>query len=388
MDNKNKELFRKVALERLSSPDKLDQMLQVVSGKAWLVMGTIFFLSFMLIIWSIIGRINIKVYAEGVLLRTGGVFTVYSQVNGQVTDIAVSAGEEIKRGDVIARILTPAISSEIYLLNQKLEEQQLNYENEVKHFDLLQSQLETKIKNLKERLEQRNILLEKGLVTKEKVLQTYNELQAQIADLNGLTIKRKEAKDRVEELKDKLQSLDDERFRVSRIDSPYTGKVIEVKVDPDQLISQGTKIISLELIGRNIKSLEGLLYVNYEEGKRIKEDMDVLVSPNGIRPEEFGSMIGKVISVSSYPVTAESMATKLQDENLIKKILGTGPKYAVTVDFKISSHTYSGFAWTSSVGPPVKINSGTLATGAVILERRSPISFVLPFLKKSLGVED
>jgi len=387
MDNKNKEIFRKVALERLSSPDKLDQMIQVVSGKAWLVMSTVFFLALALIVWSIVGRINIKVNAEGVLLRSGGVFTVYSQVSGQVTDIAVRAGEEVKRGDVIARIMTPAISNEIYLLNQKFEEQKINYQNEVKHFDLLQTQIEDRIKNLTQRLDQRNILFTKGLITKEKVLQTSNELQTQIADLNSLTIKRKESKDKLDELNDKLQALDQERFRVSRIDSPYSGKIIEVKVDPDQLIATGAKIISLELSGRNIKTLEGLLYVNFDEGKNIKEDMDVLISPNGMPAEDYGSMIGKVISVSSYPVTAESMATKLQDENLIKKILATGPKYSVTVDFKIDPNTVSGFAWTSSVGPPVKINSGTLATGTIVLEKRSPISFVLPFLKKSLGVE-
>lgn len=386
MDNNNKELFRKVALERLSSPDKLDQMIQVVSSKAWLVMTTVLFLTLALIVWSIVGKINIKVNAEGVLLRSGGVFNVYSLVSGQVTDIAIRPGEEVKRGDVIARLMTPALSSELYLLNQRLDDQKVSFENEVKQFDLLQAQLEEKIKNLKERLEQRNILFSKGLITKEKVLQTSNDLQAQIAELGTLTIKRKEAKNKLEELEDKIQSLDEERFRVSRIDSPYSGKVIEVKVDPDQLVNAGTKIISLELSGRNIKSLEGLLYVNFEEGKKIKEDMDVLISPNGIPPEEFGSMMGKVIAVSSYPVTVESMTTKLQDESLVKKIMATGPKYSVTVDFKIDPNTFSGFAWTSSVGPPVKINSGTLCTGTIVLERQSPISFVLPFLKKSLGV--
>lgn len=381
----NKEIFRKVALERLSSPDKLDQMIHVVSGKAWIVMSVIFFLTIGLVIWSIVGRINIKVNAEGVLLRSGGVFNVYSLVSGQVTDIAVGSGKEIERGDIIARIMTPAITSEIYLLNQRLEEQKVNYENEVKHIDLLQSQIKDKIKNLQERLEQRKILFNKGLITKEKVLTTTDELNNQIAEFGNLNIKRKESKDKLAELNDKLESLVDERFRVSRIDSPYSGKVIEVKVDPDQLVTEGTKIISLELSGRGIKNLEGILYVNYNEGTMIEEAMDVLISPNGIHAEEFGSMIGKVVSVSSYPVTIESMMNKLQDEQLVKKILETGPKYSVMVDFKTDPNTVSGYAWTSSKGPPVKINSGTLCNGTIILTKRSPISFVLPFLKETFG---
>ena len=44
----NNQLFRQESLERLSSPEQLDQMMRVVSPKAWLPLTTIGFLVFLL----------------------------------------------------------------------------------------------------------------------------------------------------------------------------------------------------------------------------------------------------------------------------------------------------------------------------------------------------
>lgn len=387
MDNKEKEIFRKVALERLSSPDKLDQLIQVVSSKAWLVLSLIITLMLIIILWGCFGKINIKVAADGVLLRTGGVLSVYSPVTGQISDVAVRSGTNVDRGDVVARIVVPDILNEIYLLKQQIHDQKNNYNNQIEHFNLLQEQANFTIKNLQERLEHRKILFAKGLLTKDKVLETSGMLQIKIAELDNLKIDRSEAKDKLDQLIDKLNTLHDNLVRQSRVVTPYSGKVIEVKVNNDQLVGAGDKIISLELSGKNIKNLEAILYVNFTEGKKIIKGMDALISPNIIKGEEFGSMIGKVTSVSMYPTTTESILNELGNEDLVKKLTESGPKYKVIIDLESNSNTVSGYAWTSSNGPPVKINSGTICSGTIILTKRSPISFVLPFLKQTIGVD-
>lgn len=386
MDNKNKEIFRKVALERLSSPEKLDQLIHVVNGKAWLFLSVIIALIIAVILWSIFGRINIEINAEGVLLRTGGILNVYSYITGEVTDVAVRPGSNVERGDVIARIMAPELISQMYIINQQITDKENHYASEVQHFDLLQSQTESTIKTLTERLQQRKLLFEKGLVTKDKVLEMTSMLQTKVAELDNLKIQRIEAKDELDQLRDKRQTLSDEKYRVSRINSPYSGKIVEVKVKDDQLVKEGSQLVSMELTGKNIKNLIAILYVNYNEGKKINKGMDVLISPNIVKAEEYGTMMGNVIEVSMYPVSAESMMNDLGSETLVKGLLETGPKYAVTVDLQIDTNTLSGYAWTSSGGPPIKINSGTICTAYVLLEERAPISFVLPFLKKTFGV--
>ena len=68
-------LFRKAALDQLSSPDELDRALRVTSPRAWLALSALAGLVVMAIVWSIVGEIPTQVTGEGLLLRTGGVFS-------------------------------------------------------------------------------------------------------------------------------------------------------------------------------------------------------------------------------------------------------------------------------------------------------------------------
>lgn len=66
----NTTLFRKESLERLSSPEQLDQLMQIVSLKSWLPLGTLGVLVVGGLIWSIVGRIPITVTGEGLLVQS------------------------------------------------------------------------------------------------------------------------------------------------------------------------------------------------------------------------------------------------------------------------------------------------------------------------------
>ena len=67
----NTRLFRQVALERLSSAEQLDQMLQVTSPRAWAGLAAIFLLLCTALIWGFKGVIVTTADGEGVIVRTG-----------------------------------------------------------------------------------------------------------------------------------------------------------------------------------------------------------------------------------------------------------------------------------------------------------------------------
>ncbi|MFN3414569.1 MAG: NHLP bacteriocin system secretion protein, partial [Thermoanaerobaculum sp.] len=71
-------LFRKKALERLSSPERLDELMQVTSPVGWLALGGLGFAILAAIVWGIIGSIAVKVDGKGILMRGGSVFEVTS----------------------------------------------------------------------------------------------------------------------------------------------------------------------------------------------------------------------------------------------------------------------------------------------------------------------
>lgn len=57
--------------------------------------------------WGIFGSIPIKVQGQGILVGQGGVAEIACGVEGQVTDIKVSAGDMVGKGEVVARMFNP-----------------------------------------------------------------------------------------------------------------------------------------------------------------------------------------------------------------------------------------------------------------------------------------
>jgi HlyD family secretion protein len=97
-------IFRKVALERLSSPEQLDQLLQVTNPRGWLALGALAALLLASLTWAIFGSIPTEAGGEGILLRQGGVTNLVAAEQGQVEEVLVSVGDVIAKGQVVARV--------------------------------------------------------------------------------------------------------------------------------------------------------------------------------------------------------------------------------------------------------------------------------------------
>ena len=54
-------LFRKAALERLSSPEQLDQLMQITNSKGWVALIALAAILVAALLWAIFGRIPTSV---------------------------------------------------------------------------------------------------------------------------------------------------------------------------------------------------------------------------------------------------------------------------------------------------------------------------------------
>ncbi|HYD78260.1 MAG TPA: NHLP bacteriocin system secretion protein [Paucimonas sp.] len=104
------DLFRKSALERLSSPEQLDQMVRVADPFAWLALIAVWGILLAAVLWSVFGTIPSRISGQGILLREG-VFNVASMRGGVVAEMTrLHPGDRIEKGQVIARVAQPASS--------------------------------------------------------------------------------------------------------------------------------------------------------------------------------------------------------------------------------------------------------------------------------------
>lgn len=98
------QLFRPEALERLSSPEQLDRIVQVTSPLGWLALLTTGAMLIAVVVWGFFGRLPMTVDGPGVLLRQGGLSSVPVMVPGQLVDVLVEPGDVVSRGQVVARM--------------------------------------------------------------------------------------------------------------------------------------------------------------------------------------------------------------------------------------------------------------------------------------------
>lgn len=277
-----KSIFRKVALERLSSPDQLDQLMQVTSRRGWLALTALIALLAMAVFWGVFGTVASRITAQGILVNSGGLRGVFSSHSGEVMDIQVSRGEEISRGEVVASL---------------------------------------------------------------------------------------------------LRSVPSVGNRIAYESSPHAGRVVEVLMIEGDYVQQGARILSVE---PSDARLEAVVYAPLAEGKKVQPTMEVEIALSTVRPEEYGYMLGRVISVSEFPVTERGMVRVLGAPELARQFSMGGRPYEIVVQLLRDPDSATGFLW-SSQGPDIRIESGTACSARIVTERRRPITLVIPFLKRTLG---
>lgn len=417
------QIFRQSSLDKLSSPEQLDQLMQITTPKGWVALLATGLLIGCVVVWGFLGSIPAKVSGQGILVKTGGVFEITTTSTGLIKGLYFAAGDRVKKGQVVARIEQNEILSQINEQRELLREQnkELNY---ISRFGTQKTKMEREsvaqqranIKNTiinlkkqqslqKQNVKSQEILLKQGLITRTQLLGTKTTLSQttrgirdarnSLKKLDLQLVKQKETKRQnaaliktnIAATKRKLVQLRINLDKSSKIVSPYSGRILEVVVDEGMIASQGTSIVLIELTGNQIKNLEAILYLPAGEGKKVKRGMKVQIAPSTVKQEEHGFIMGLVTSVSEYPSTSQSMMKTLKNETLVQQLSNQSAPLAIGVDLIPDSSNYSGYQWSSSKGPNIKINTGTLCQATISVSEQKPITMVIPWIKKhALGI--
>ncbi len=99
-------LFRKVALERISSPEQLDQLMKVVSPKSWQIAAAVGLLLLAMGIWGVTGQITSSVSAQGILVQPN-INYLMAPSAGMISAIQVKVGDKVDAGQSVALLALP-----------------------------------------------------------------------------------------------------------------------------------------------------------------------------------------------------------------------------------------------------------------------------------------
>ena len=97
-------IFRKAALERLSSPEQLDRLVTLTSPVGWLALLAIALMLAGAVAWSVLGTIPTRVEGAGILVAQGGqVFDAMSPSPGRIAAVT-PVGTTVQPGDLVATL--------------------------------------------------------------------------------------------------------------------------------------------------------------------------------------------------------------------------------------------------------------------------------------------
>ena len=433
-----KQLFRKVALERMSSPEQSDQLITITTPTGWLALLAIGGLFVAAIFWGIYGSIPTQVQGSGIILRKEGMVSVQVQHPGKITTLNIEAGEMVEQGQIIARIQQDELLERIRMAQLELKNLKTSFEekkkteeetnhirlqelaqrekNQYQQIKISESQLHTlnELKRQKQKeKEAHEKLAQKKSVTESKVLAVENELVRIQQQIDAVQLRIGEAKhqlhtiglekkqidntrvidelrysQQVEKAKLEIHTLQNTFAENSQIVSPDRGRVLEVPVKQGDLVRPGMTILLMERMTAG-SGLEVVVYFSPLTGKQLKKGMKAQISPSSVKREEYGFLKGTVADVDRYPSTFTDIMNTLQNESLARMLAADAAPIKVKVHLIADAGTPSGYTWSSRSGPPIEIDSGTISSVTVTVKEQPPITLVIPVFKKFLfGIEE
>jgi hypothetical protein len=94
--------FRPQALEKLASPEQLDQLIRITTLKNWLALVGLTCLLVPLLVWGLWGSLETRSHVQGLLLPSGGLCVATAPQIGQIGAVYVGPGQEIRVGQALA----------------------------------------------------------------------------------------------------------------------------------------------------------------------------------------------------------------------------------------------------------------------------------------------
>ena len=372
--------FREEALRAHTSPDQLDQPLPLLRPSLWaLLVGLVLFLG-VILVWSVLGRVPVRIQGRGVLLLPEALVPVQSPSSGPLLQILVKEGQCVRAGQPLARI--DLVQLRVGMEAGERRVLQLRRQNQVA---ILQARRERALAaaDLERLLPYRGI----GAISEETFID--KERQLQRIDSQQLA----EAQQRVQAINDEMLALarqQEEYQRNSLVVSPVAGCLMEQFVQPGAVVNAGTALFSLDRRDR-LRQLVSLAYFPSQDGKRLKPGQVVRITPTTTRAQRHGGIRGRILSLRALPVSREGLRQRLGLESLVATVQppgtdGNQPLIEAVTSLQRDPRTRSGFDWGGGPGPNLTLTPGTGTEVSVLVEYRQPISYVIPLLRDISGI--
>jgi HlyD family secretion protein len=405
----------------------LNNVLVVTKPGTWIAMLAIAIAVIATLVWSVVGVIPTTVQAQGILARPGGLQSVAALGNGVLQRMLVDVDQLVSTGDTIALISVPDLALQLANALQQVHEADSLYRKTLSLYSALDSlgrlaepsekeasdlgyqAAEQRLENQQRQAESMKALLEKGLVTRNEYFTKLEELlQAQQsllnlrkADIDDRSSSRESHYQREQEILRAEGQLTASIRRSREIELQYkqastvlatcSGRITQISVAEGALVTSGAPVVTIESTDNPSIGAGDMLvavFIPPDQGKKVTLGMTVHVVPTNIEASEYGSIKATTKWVSDYPMDAAGVRRFISNDAVASYFgINQQPPIGVLATLETDASNPSGFRWTSGRGPNTKITAGSVCSCSIVVEQRAPISLLLPWLMRTLGMD-
>ena len=273
-------------------------------------------------------RIDEVITVQGRLVPQSGGVEIKSPIGGQLADVLVSNGDQVKEGQSLVRYDVRGAKEQVATLSRQLALEKDRLEDQLKSNAKRQETLQRNI-NLTERILNRLRPLETGgAISEVQILQQENQLETQRDELIQLLTQREElqndSKTRTAGLEGELNQLRNQ-LRNELVTAPISGIVFDLAPDNDRYVTTTAEPL-LKIVPRG--KLGGEVNVSNQDIGFIRAGQEVKVRVNSFPYTEYGEIDGSISRIGAdalpptqlvptyhFPVNLELQRSKLETKD-------------------------------------------------------------------------
>jgi NHLM bacteriocin system secretion protein len=362
-------LFRKAAIDKVSSPEQLDLLMRVTSPVGWLALLTVGLMIAAVGVWSVVGSIADLVDAHGTLFRGERLFDLKATMSGTVVNLTVRPGSMVVAGQVIATLKRERAASE-----QRDADAVTIEKNRA-----MSARLRGELGTMQRQWQLQKQLVDQGIKAPKDLL----SIEQQMDGLRG----------QIDSLDAEVGQLQAQAQATTELKSTESGRVVEVIKSSGDKVREDEPLIRIEPQGQAVQNqfcggnVHALVYIPASSAGKVKKGQFARVSPSDVKKEEYGFIFGKVEWVASYPASTADMTEKLKNDQLVREFMAGGPVFEARVCLEPNpANKVNPFKWSSSQGPPVGTTAGTTCTVSIVVDERKPSTYVVPAIRRTVGL--
>lgn len=362
----------KKSLEKLASPEQLDRLLVIIRLPGWVALLCILLILIGILLWSLFGWIPVTVNGKGIFFDPESIMLIQSDDTGIIGKVYVNAGGIVKKNDLLLTIKDP---------RKRLEKQQL-----IEKIRLAEDESALEKKNVGIALEQNRAIyaLQKRRLEElkaDKAEERYAlevEMKKQEEIIALLENQVPEEGWKLTELKQQLKNLE-ERIDDLNVRAPANGTVLAVKILVGEEVTVGKNLFWFQKTENRTDKEKIYGFFPLKKGDQIKTGMFAHIVFNTVDPQLYGKMEGVVKEILPFAVSQQAeVLQSIPSETLREYLLSDQAAIMVVIEPIRSPATPSGFKWTTQEGPPFPLHADLIAEVEVFLERKRPISYLIP----------